>query len=314
MREQYQRQLAELFEKLERQLPALEGNPCGECKACCTSDGLTSHNVTALEIDYIEDNVGPEKIDEFRVFLKRDGEVPLCPYYDEGCSIYHFRPFSCRVFGHYRRIDTHLPEVCVFRGQEQIFGVGEYRQAVPQGDELIHLSRYYWAHRTQREPIEGTHYQAAGLEDPLSQALEKLHQGDLSAAINQMETEDGDDPFTLYAKGLMLEEAGRPDLACQVLERALQQAPESPDLWHRLGCSLFAVGDHSSSEKAFRQAVGYHPTNGQAWGLLGMHRLMKGDLVESARCLREAVRLLPDNQSFAGRLAQVEAELARLQP
>lgn len=303
MRVSYFKKLAELFQSLEAELPEQLGNPCGDCNVCCTSDGLTSHNVTAIELDFIECSVGPEKLDDFRLFLKRDGEIPLCPYYEGGCSIYEVRPFSCRVFGHYRRVDTFLPEVCVFRGQEHIFGVGEYQNTVPQSEELIFLSRAYWAHRIQRPSME-THYQAAGLEDSLGRALDLLSQGDASAALEEMEQESADDPFTLYSKSLMLEEAGRPDLAFELLQRALEQAPESPDLWHRLGCTLFALGDRQNSEAAFRRAVHYHPKHGQAWGLLGMHRFMSADFNEAAFCLQKAVDIFPDNPVFLSRLQQ----------
>lgn len=301
--------LSELYERLESELPEVEGNPCGDCNVCCTSDGLTHHNVTALELDYIELSVGPEKIETFRQFLKRDGEIPLCPYYDGGCTIYEVRPYSCRVFGHYRREDTSLPDVCIFRGQEHLFARGEYRDTVPEADDLIRLSRDYWAHRIQRPSTEDTHYQAAGLDDSLGRALDLLADGDVSGALSEMESESADDPFTLYSQSLMLEEAGRPDLACDVLERALDQAPESPDLWHRFGCSLFALGEQEESERAFRRAVRYHPGHGQAWGLLGMHRLMKGDLLEASSCLSEAARLLPGNQVFRARLEQVQRAL-----
>ena len=294
-RTKYFRQLADLYTRLDGELPQQTGNTCGDCAVCCTSDGLNQHNVTALELDFIEEHVGPSKLDEFRLFLKRDGEIPICPYYDKGCTIYPHRPYSCRVFGHFRRKDTSLPEVCVFRGQEKIFGIGEYRDTVPEGEELIELSRYYWAHRKQRRDIDDTTYQAAGLEDALGKALEKLNSGDVSSALEEMEHEEAEDPFTLYSKSLILEEAGRPVLACSLLEQALEQAPESPDLWHRLGCSLFALGDREASERAFHRVVRYHPEHGQAWGLLGMHRLLKADFEKATSCLEKAVELLPGN-------------------
>ena len=310
-RSKYFRQLADLYARLDGELPTFEGNACGDCYVCCTSDGLNQHKVTALELDYLEKHQGSEKIDEFRLFLKRDGEIPLCPYYRDGCTVYEHRPYSCRVFGHYRRNDTKLPEVCVFRGQEHIFGVGEYRDTVPEGEELIELSHYYWAHRVQRTMVEDTAYQAAGLEDPLGKALECLLGGDVASALEEMEHEEAADPFTLYSKSLILEEAGRPDLACSVLEQALEQAPESPDLWHRLGCSLFALGDREASERAFRRVVEYHPSHGQAWGLLGMHRLLKADFEKATDCLERAVELLPDNPVFSTRLQQAKAAWAQ---
>lgn len=140
--------LAELYSSLDDQLAGGDqDNPCGECRECCTGSGLNKHNVTALEIDYIRRNEGAEAIQEFRRFLKRDGEVDVCPYFDEeiwGCGIYTSRPFSCRLFGHYRSEDSQLPQVCVFRGQEQIFSGHSYYESVPQAVQLRTLVRRYW--------------------------------------------------------------------------------------------------------------------------------------------------------------------------
>lgn len=304
VRARYYEELSELYSKLEDQLPQQAGNPCGECHACCTSDGLNQHNVTSLELDYLEERVGSERIEEFRTFLKRDGEIPLCPYYAEGCSIYPYRPYSCRVFGHFRREDTGMPEVCVFRGQEKIFGVGEYRATVPQSGELTALTRRYWAHRVQRRDLEDVVYQAAGLEDSLGQALDALSSGDVASALETMAAEDSNDPFTLYSKSLVLEEAGRPDLACELLQEALLQAPESPDLWHRLGCSLFALGHQDASERAFQNVVNHYPEHTQAWGLLGMHRMLNSDFQKAVEYLQRAVEIAPENAAFQARLEQ----------
>lgn len=306
MRASLLRQLAELYERLDGALPGCQGNPCGDCNACCTGHALSRHNVTALELDYIEEKVGPAKLDAFRSFLKRDGQIDVCPYYENGCGIYHHRPYSCRVFGHYRREDTPLPEICVFRGQEHIFGTGRYQETVPEAESLVRLSRQYWAFRTPRQSLGDDHYQAAGVEDSLGRALDHFRAGDVASALSEMKDGVDEDPFSLYSMSLMLEEGGRPDLAVQALLRALEQAPECSDLWHRLGCTLFALGNSDGSEQAFRRTLEHHPEHGQAWGMLGLHRMMRSDYAEAVPCLQRAVDLGHDG--FEARLG--EARLA----
>lgn len=304
MRDTYFDKLSELYQSLETQLPKHSGNPCGDCKACCTADELNSHNVTALELDYLETKVGSEKIDEFRKFLNRDGQIAACPYYSGGCTVYEHRPYSCRTFGHYRREDTPFPEVCVFRGQEHIFKRGEYRETLPESDKLVHLSRHYWAHRLQRADAEQTHYQAAGLEEPLAKAIEFLKQGDVSKALEHMELDKSDDPFTLYCKSLVYEEAGKPELAFQVLELALAQATESPDLWYRIACVLLGMGDAPRAGEALERAIRFHPGHGQALGLLGLLRLAQNNINEAIECLQRACDIEPENTVFQARLKQ----------
>ena len=310
-RETYYSELEQLYTRLDSDLPKSSGNPCGTCKACCTATVATRHQVTALELDYIE--YRGTRVDAFRRFLARTEGIDTCPFYQNGCTVYKQRPVSCRLFGHYRSSDTAMPEVCVFRGQEHIFQVADYQNTVPEAEQLLNLSRAYWAHRVQRSPIPGS---ATGpqTQDAVGKALEQLAAGDIQSAFAHFRGDWEKNPFNLYAFSLVAEPAGRPDLACQALGHALQQAPASPDLWFRLGCVLFALNDRESSMEAFARTVEFYPEHGEAWGMLGMHHLLKSQHEEAIDCLEKAVLLRPHDQGLQRRLETTRQEAAQQKP
>lgn len=311
MREPFFEELKAVYSRLEKRLPKTQGNPCGDCRLCCTTAELNEHRVTSLELDYLESHVGQDKTQRFLEFLARRPDT-VCPYYDRGCTVYEVRPYSCRAFGHFRREDTPLPQVCVFRGQEKIFGVKEHRRRLPESDELASLSRRYWAHRIPREQGEQTLYQAAGLDESLARALELLRDGRSDEAIELITQDSSTDPFSLYCKSLMLEEADRPDLSYQLIRAALPQAPHSADLWHRAGVALLALGQPDDASQAFRRSLQLHSAQPFLWGLLGLLCFQAQDLEEAARCFEAALELEPGHPVFSQRLHEVREKFNSL--
>jgi tetratricopeptide (TPR) repeat protein len=314
--------LEDLYRRLENSLktdsiPSVgeQGNPCGRCRECCTSDGLTFQNVTELEFEYIEDRVGPHRAQAFREFVKRDGGREVCPHFDEeiwGCGIYSHRPYSCRVFGHYRIRETELPNVCVFRGQEHLFEARSFYQEVPEADRLRELSRLFWPfwadeygskNQTAVGGPESGPLLRSGtslhLGDPLDQALALQAQGDLQGALELLAQSDIEEtPYALYCLSLILEGLGHYEDAARALEQALQDAPECGPIHFRRACNLLAVGRTEAATVALRQTVELTPDHVQALGLLGGQLLRDGLFKEAAEHLLEAVRLDPQNASL----------------
>lgn len=305
MRELFFQELEQIYQNLNRSLPSGKGNLCGDCYHCCTTAELTEHRVTALEIDYLESRVGEDKIASFLNFLDRSPNT-VCPYYQGGCTVYEARPYSCRTFGHYRREDTPLPEICVFRGQEAIFGVGKHRHAVPQSAELTELSRRYWTHRTPRQGSGSSVYQAAGLEEQLAEALDHLRLGRLEEAVESALQEPSRDPFSLYCKSLILEEAGRSDLTCGLLIEALQAVPASADLWYRLGSVLLSQGELDGALTALKQTVECRHEQPTAWGLLGLIYFHRQEWPQAVLHLQTALALDPSQSAFQERMLEAQ--------
>lgn len=307
--------LEELYVELEAQLPKGDGNPCGRCRECCTGRGLNAHNVTRLELDYIGDRVGTDGLVPFTHFLRRDGAVEVCPYFDDtawGCGIYAHRPFSCRIFGHHRAEGTSLPAVCVFRGQEKIFGAADYYQAVPLAAQLRDLVRRYWPYRQD-------HFEAA-LEPPasfvpfptaptaadaLDRALHLMSQGRLQEALDEFEASDlPSTPYVLYCLSLVFEGLQRHADSITALTVALEQVPNCVPLWFRLACNRFSDGDHQGAEQAFLETVRLSPDHALAHGFLGGHYAALGRTEEALRHLRRA----PAQEPFCSLLAGLEGD------
>lgn len=301
--------LADLYQRLDQALPRTGENACGRCRECCTGRGLTSHNVTRLELDYIGHRVGWERVEKFQRFLARDGQIALCPYFDEqawGCGIYAQRPYSCRVFGHYRDQTSALPPVCVLAGQEKIFGISEYYQAVPLAAELRDLVRRYWPFQTAHfekaapDPQEGSTTVKPGAGDALDRALHLMSQNRLQEALCEFEASElPSTPYVLYCLSLVFEGLERHADACQALEVALEQAPDCVPLWFRLACNRYSQGRDLESEKAFLRTLELNPNHALAHGLLGAHYQRQGQTEAALRHLRQAHRLAPELESFS---------------
>jgi Fe-S-cluster containining protein len=314
--------LEQLYKRLDDQLHPQQGNPCGRCRQCCTSQGLSFHNVTRLELDYLVERVGAEKMERFGSFLQRGGNQ-LCPYFDEqswGCGVYPHRPFSCRTFGHYRASPTALPQLCVFSGQEKVFPADLYYQFVPQAAELRDLARRYWLYRAdplgaigqpgplapvRSGPRDDTE---ASSEPSLERALGWLSQGLAEQALQEFESSDlPSTAYVLYCLSLVFEELRRHSDACTALGVALEQEPECALLWFRLACNQFALEDPVAAEQSFLKTLRLEPEHPLAHGMLGGLLLQKGRLSEALDHLRTACRLTPWQDGFARMLAAAEA-------
>lgn len=304
-------QLEKLYLQLEKPFPAGEENPCGRCRECCTGRGLSSHHVTPVELELIASRVGEERLESFQRFLKRNGEVEVCPYFDDeiwGCGIYQQRPYSCRVFGNYRRVDTRLPEVCVFSGQEWIFGVGEYLTSVPLALELKELARAFWPYQREQfqggEAGEGGLATAEGEGDALDCALALMNEGRLEEALLTFErSELPSTPYVLYCLALVFEGLERYGDARTALAAALESAPECGPLWFRLACNLTSLGESERAEEAFCKVIEIDPQHALAHALLGSHALKDGRFQKAAVNLARSLKLAP-NQAVENWLEQ----------
>ena len=306
-------ELAALYSTLDSEVKQAPQNPCGTCRECCTTNSLNKHYVTQLEIGFIRDRVGGERLEEFKKFLDRDKDTAICPYFDEnlwGCGIYDIRPYSCRVYGHFRVEETRLPTICVFKGQEKIFGVGEYLDVVPQATEFRLLLRKYWPYQQGEEDAvkafggDPDGHSAQG--DDLDRAMFLQESGRLDEALKTLEASQLDrNPHFLYCQALILEGLGRFVEACEILSAATVEAPQSVLLAFRYGCNLFHSQRPTEAVAAFLRTLELNPNHPTALGLLGAHSLQTGDFDQARDFLQRALEIQPDNPSIKGLLTQI---------
>jgi len=93
-----------------------------------------------------------------------------------------------------------------------------------------------------------------------------------------------------------LSAAGRSDDAIQVLQTAVSQFPNDPELWWRLGVGLI-VGEGRSQEgiAAEEKVLGIDPKNPLAYNLLAYGYAEQGDLTRALAALDKYAALLPPN-------------------
>ncbi|HPZ09677.1 MAG TPA: tetratricopeptide repeat protein [Candidatus Eremiobacteraeota bacterium] len=157
--------LEEIYSKAARLLDRGGKNLCSPCRFCCTY--FLIHGVSQIEYDYIEMKLNEEgrgdsgKIFKDYIRKKRNLYGKLiyegCPLYDSdkmGCSIYTFRPYSCRFFGFYSPVPEFL--FCPFHRYSITYSVKNFYNIVPLAKEFLELRNSYniYKSETVKEKVE----------------------------------------------------------------------------------------------------------------------------------------------------------------
>ena len=325
----------EIYQALQERLPPTEANLCGLCRACCTRTGVTFQTVLDVEISAMAEVLGEEAASRFQAYARRDpaeggqpGEED-CPLYDpltRGCSVHPHRPFSCRLFGHYRVTGTALPPECVFQGREKEFDAPRYLEAVPLARELRDLDRRHGAfHRPTPSHMQKTptHVPPELLEkarafmnpdDPLDMAVLAHIEGRLEDALALFDVALAATPRSAWAwfqQGTLLDELKRPQQAAASYRRALAIEEDNPLFWLHLAFNLLEAGEVAEARDAFAATVRLNPDDAVACGLLGSLLWGEGRAAEALEPLRHAAEMDPDNVWFRVRLAEVLCVLGR---
>lgn len=325
--------LRDLYDRLDATLPAVAGNPCGTCKACCTARGLTYHRVQQVEVAHLEGIYGAEAAARFLEFAERrkdaDGAFlhEVCPFYDRGrggCGIYGNRPYACRLFGHFRMAKTALPDPCVFEGRDTEVPAGEYFQRIPLADRMRAVERRYVSLLPPRTGGEAPPPVAADL---IAQARANANPGDLfdMAVVAHLEGSRDealrlfdealaarpDATYAHFYRGNLLQELGRAGEAAASYQEALRIEPDNPRFLLHLAFSLLDVRDPAGAMDAFARVADLSPEDSTARGFLGYLRLLEGDADGAARHLSEAVEREPGNAFFQLRLGDALCRLGQ---
>ena len=316
-------QLLDQLEKLYRELtPPPAKNACGECKMCCTAAGVNVQRVTDLELALLERHYGAETRGNFQIYAKRvrnaEGYLfEVCPNYRGGCQVYEHRPFSCRVFGHYKPAQSRLPEGCVFIGSEREFAREDYYEAVPGARELRRLSREF--HMFTGNPAQTP--AAESREAPESLVFAGLHKGDVYDRVLSLMAENripeawnlialAPPEDLLFRHYLEASLAGMLDLhpqAYAAYRRLLESVSERADLWSFAGFHAFATGRFAEAEECLGKALELDDAQALAHGFTGYLRLQQGDLQAAAAAFARAAELEPENPVYRQRLAQINS-------
>lgn len=311
-----EQQLLQLYAGL--QLPVSEGNRCGQCRTCCTAAGLTRQNVTGLELALLERAHGAERAARFARYARRekrpDGsyEFEVCPNLEEqGCRVYVHRPFSCRVFGHFRTSQSRLPPECVYNGEELVFEAPRYYQVIPGALRLRELSRDYQLRLPPSAAAPDQGGVGLNLNDPWDRSLEQISQG----LIPDLPEEAPEDSlFASYVRALVYGQTGRHREALRHYQRVLSECPKRADLMTFAGFEAFQLGELAEAEGLWLKALELDQENPLTYSFLGYLSNHRGEWQMAADYFGAAATLQPEQPLHDQRRQHALSQLCQPEP
>ncbi|MBF0271458.1 MAG: glycosyltransferase family protein [Magnetococcales bacterium] len=131
----------------------------------------------------------------------------------------------------------------------------------------------------------------------LQQALAAHRRRDpvqVNALVRQVLDMDPDNADALYVLGLSAGSMNRPDLAVNLLSKAVALNPDQPYYHFNLGSCFSALGQNERAEESLRAAIALKPDLAEAWINLGNWRMAQGELSAAVEYYLHGVGLNPD--------------------
>ncbi len=133
--------------------------------------------------------------------------------------------------------------------------------------------------------------------DRLQAAMELHRAGDLSRAealYRQVLTQSPDQPDALHLLGLIAHQQGRPDVALELIGRAIRLKGAEPGYHGNLGLVYQALGRFDEAAASHRRALALAPAFAEAHCNLGYVLVRQGHAAEAVEACRRALALRPD--------------------
>jgi Flp pilus assembly protein TadD len=145
------------------------------------------------------------------------------------------------------------------------------------------------------------------IQEALNQALTDHRNGLLREAevlYRQVLAVAPDHPDALHLLGVIASQAGRHDLAADLILRAIHRNPTAAEYHANLGLALAAMNQFSQAIAAYQQAIALRPDFPDALNNLGKAHDLSGQTAQAVECYRRAIALKPDFASAHSNLAQ----------
>ena len=152
------------------------------------------------------------------------------------------------------------------------------------------------------------------LAEALGTAIELHRQGRLTDAelfYAAVLEGDADNVDALHFLGVLRHQQGQPQLAVELVSRAIAVRPEYVDAHNNLGNIHQEAGNLEAAAVAYQTALGLHPDQLNALKNLGIVARKLGRLAESAELLQRARALAPQDPDLLHSLASTLRKLAR---
>jgi len=290
--------LEKIYSKVSELLDRGKKNFCSPCRFCCSHFLL--HGVSQIEYDLIKvrlkEEGREEKAKDFKDYIqkKKDLQGELihrgCPLYNTermGCSIYRFRPYSCRYYGIY----SPVPELlfCAFHGYSIIYSVKNFYDIVPLAKEFLELRNDYniYTAKTDKEKVE-TLYQAGYdlyFQDKRDKSLIYLLE-----AISI----EPDHWKSLFQISQLFYSAGNIEESIKFAEMALNKIPSNIDIKIHLSLLYILQNRIIDSGNLMLDILSEDREHKIALSIMGYLFYLSGKIEEAYMYSQEALSLDPD--------------------
>ena len=120
-----------------------------------------------------------------------------------------------------------------------------------------------------------------------------------------------DHPDALHLLGLIAHQAGKIELAVELIGRAIRMSPSAP-MHYNLGVALQAQGEMDAAMTSYRKALALMPDYAEAHGNLGAALQAQGRYDAAAEHLYQALALRPEDAGAHSNLGVVQQALGQL--
>jgi predicted O-linked N-acetylglucosamine transferase (SPINDLY family) len=134
---------------------------------------------------------------------------------------------------------------------------------------------------------------ARGTEHHLAGRLAEAH-----AAYQQVLAIDPNHAEANHLVGVLAAQAGRVDLAEQLIRKAMARAPDRPAYYSNLGSILLSAGRHGAAVELYRRAVELDPKAAASWFSLGMALDGVGEKGAAVEAYHRAAGLRPTDPAI----------------
>jgi tetratricopeptide (TPR) repeat protein len=154
-----------------------------------------------------------------------------------------------------------------------------------------------------------------GTKFKLATALRRMRAFDDAAKLFDAIAEaDKDFPGLALERGLLFEETGQSERAFEMYAKALQSAPNDPDLKLRVGSTQVMAGHAKQAEPILREVYKAKPNSAEVNHFLGRAMLVRGTgLAEAKRFLERAAEIDPNRAEYHLYVGWVANELGEMQ-
>ena len=137
----------------------------------------------------------------------------------------------------------------------------------------------------------------AGEKELLEKALEDHRNGRFQQAAqgyNEVLRADAGNADALYLFGCLAQQTGNYATARDLIERALEVAPEQAEYHYALGLAFCSLQDSVAAARSYERAVELDPAVAKFWYGLGCAENLREEFVAARDCFAKAVAIQPD--------------------